>query len=146
MSKNILDSRNLIERAEELLTELEVWKSQLTIDELSEMMERYGCEKAELDDDDFLETWQELTSEGSEHKSIVDLEEEINSSEWKHGLALIADSYFEQYAREFAEDIGVISGDERWPATCIDWEKAASELQMDYSSVDFDGETYWHRE
>lgn len=146
MSKNILDSRNLIERAEELLAEFEVWKEQLTDDDFTRITERFGCEKSELDNEDLLEEWQNTTSDGEEHKSIADLEEEINSSEWTYGLQLIADSYFETYAREFAEDIGAISGDERWPATCIDWEKAASELQYDYSSVDFDGETYWYRE
>lgn len=33
----------------------------------------------------------------------------------------------------------------RWPFTCIDWDKAAQELQMDYTSVEFDGITYWVR-
>ena len=146
MSKNTLDSRELSERANELLTEFEVWKEQLTDDDFTRITERFGCEKSELDNEDLLEEWQNTTSDGEEHKSIIDLEEEINSSEWTYGLQLIADSYFETYAREFAEDIGAISGDERWPATCIDWEKAASELQYDYSSVEFDGETYWYRE
>jgi hypothetical protein len=35
--------------------------------------------------------------------------------------------------------------DLKWPFTCIDWEQAASELQMDYSAVDFDGVIYWIR-
>ena len=30
-------------------------------------------------------------------------------------------------------------------ATCIDWAQAARELRMDYTSVDFDGVTYWIR-
>jgi hypothetical protein len=28
---------------------------------------------------------------------------------------------------------------------CIDWNEAASELQMDYTAVEFDGVTYWVR-
>ena len=32
-----------------------------------------------------------------------------------------------------------------WPFNCIDWEKAAEELQQDYMSIDFDGVTYWMR-
>jgi hypothetical protein len=58
---------------------------------------------------------------------------------------LIRDSYFEDYARELAEDIGAITGEEQWPANCIDWGRAACELRMDYSSVEFDGVTYWAR-
>lgn len=58
---------------------------------------------------------------------------------------LIADSYFEKYARELAEDIGAIDKEASWPARCIDWEQAASELQQDYTSVDFGDDTYWFR-
>lgn len=147
MSKNILDSRDLIERAKELLVEFENWKTDLTDDEKADMVENFGYESfSNFEHEELLQWWQDTTPEGEEHKSIVNLEEEIGSKEWAHGLQLIADSYFEEYARELAEDIGAISGDERWPATCIDWEKAAGELQYDYSSVEFDGETYWYRE
>jgi hypothetical protein len=63
--------------------------------------------------------------------------------DWHHGATLIRDSYFEDYAREFAEDIG--GHVDRWPYTCIDWKQAARELQYDYSAVEFDGVTYWVR-
>jgi len=55
---------------------------------------------------------------------------------------LILDSYFEEYAVQYAEDIGAIDGLDRWPATCIDWERAASELQSDYSAIDIGPYTY----
>jgi len=60
---------------------------------------------------------------------------------------LIADSYFTEYARELADDLGLIpdNGENRWPAYCIDWEYAARELQYDYSAVDIDGARYWIR-
>jgi len=61
------------------------------------------------------------------------------------GVQLIADSYFEQYAREMAEDCGMIDNNATWPQTCIDWEQAARELCMDYTSVEIDGRTYWYR-
>lgn len=145
MSKNILDSRELSERANELLAEYESWKSELTDKEIQAISKSFDVEVSELTEENFKEEWS-YGSDGTEYDAIVNLENEINSREWNSGLQLIADSYFETYAREFAEDIGAISGDERWPATCIDWEKAASELQYDYSSIDFDGETYWYRE
>jgi len=60
-------------------------------------------------------------------------------------ITLIRDSYFRDYAEELAEDIGAINANATWPNNCIDWDRAARELQADYTSVDFDGETYWTR-
>lgn len=67
------------------------------------------------------------------------------AADWQHGETLIRDSYFKRYAMELADDIGAINKDASWPNTCIDWDQAARELQMDYTSVDFDGVTYWIR-
>ena len=67
------------------------------------------------------------------------------AADWTYGETLIRDSYFEDYARDLAEDIGAIDKDAKWPNTCIDWEQAARELQQDYTSVEFDGVTYWIR-
>lgn len=60
-------------------------------------------------------------------------------------VTLVRESYFEDYARELAEDIGAIKGDEQWPCNCIDWERAANELRMDYTSAEFDGVEYLFR-
>jgi hypothetical protein len=66
------------------------------------------------------------------------------NGDW-YPVTLIRDSYFKDYAQELAEDIGAINSDASWPNNCIDWDKAARELQMDYSSVEFDGVTYHYR-
>jgi hypothetical protein len=71
--------------------------------------------------------------------------EDAGNSEWPYGQFFIADSYFEEYAREVAEDIGAIPDDAGWPATCIDWEQAANELRQDYYLVDVAGVEYWTR-
>jgi antirestriction protein len=52
---------------------------------------------------------------------------------------------FTDYAQELAEDIGAIDGDAKWPVYCIDWERAARELKMDYASVRVNGTTYYFR-
>jgi len=57
--------------------------------------------------------------------------------------SLIRDSYFETYARDYAEDMGRITDDARWPYDCIDWERAARELQSDFSSIEIGEYTYW---
>jgi len=67
------------------------------------------------------------------------------AADWEHGETLIRDSYFETYAQELAEDIGAINSEATWPNNCIDWEQAARELRMDYTSVSFDGVDYWIR-
>ena len=58
---------------------------------------------------------------------------------------MISDSYFKEYAQELAEDIGTINKSNEWPNYCIDWERAAAELKMDYTSVEVDSEMYWFR-
>jgi len=85
---------------------------------------------------------------------IADLEEELQplhdlkgealeSSEWEDGTTLILDEYFEEYARDLAEDIYDIK--DHWPFNCIDWGFAAHMLTQDYFSVDYGGYTYWIR-
>lgn len=65
--------------------------------------------------------------------------------DWKYGEAFIADSYFEDYARELADDIGAIDSNATWPLTYIDWPAAADALKEDYTSIDLDGMTFWAR-
>lgn len=65
------------------------------------------------------------------------------TGEWSYGVTAIRDSYFRTYAQELAEDCGMIPDNAVWPARCIDWDMAARELQMDYTSIEFDGVTYW---
>ena len=82
--------------------------------------------------------------EQEELDALLELESEIGSLEEcaRNGVYFIDEDYFEDYARELAHDIGVISDDYAWPACHIDWEAAANELRMDYTEVDFDGQTY----
>ena len=59
-------------------------------------------------------------------------------------LKLVADSYFTEYTQNLAEECGMVDTNARWPMTCIDWEQAARELQMDYSSIEIRDTTYWY--
>ena len=58
---------------------------------------------------------------------------------------MIREDAFEDYARELAEDIGAVPSDVGWPVYCIDWERAARDLAMDYMSVRFMGDDYYIR-
>lgn len=93
-----------------------------------------------------LDTEDPDTDEAEELQALRALVDEAESTpDWKYGETLIRDSYFEEYAQELADDIGAINADATWPNNCIDWERAARELQQDYFSVEFDGVTYWVR-
>lgn len=114
-SDDIIDSRDVIARISELESDIE---SGLKLDE---------------DDAEELIVLREFAAEGE------------SCSDWEHGEMLIRDSYFEHYAMDLADDIGAIDRNAHWPTSCIDWKQAAEELQADYTSLDFDGVTYWAR-
>lgn len=76
---------------------------------------------------------------------LIDIIDEIEgySEERVRNTVLYADHYFPTYAQQFAEDIGAVDRDVRWPP--IDWKKAADELKQDYTSIDVDGYEFWVR-
>lgn len=113
---DIIDSRQIIER----ITELEDWE-QIT-------------EEMDSDDREELEALRALVAEAEGY-----------SPDWSYGVPLIRDTYFEEYAQQTAEDTCPISGGmpNHWPFDCIDWKRAARELQQDYTSIEFDDVTYW---
>lgn len=84
--------------------------------------------------------------EEAEYVQLVNLDQQGRdyAPDWEYGTTLIRDSYFGYYAQELADDLGLVPSD-AWPLSCIDWKQAARELRMDYTSVDFDGVTYWVR-
>lgn len=85
--------------------------------------------------------------EAEEHRVLKGIIEEAEgySGDFHFGVTFIRDDFFEEYAQEYAEDIGAIPEDIGWPANRIDWEAAANDLQMDYTSVEIQGDTYWFR-
>lgn len=79
---------------------------------------------------------------------LEDLAGNGGDEEWRgdwYPVTLIRCTYFEDFAREEAEQLGLIDSNAKWPHTCIDWGRAAEELQDDYSSCDFDGIDYLYR-
>ena len=100
----------------------------------------------ELDD---LVDRDDLDADEEERRTmLLDLEQELRGD--LHAAAndepmMVPDDAFEDYARDLAEDCAELPVDLKWPYTCIDWKQAAKELQQDYTSDDFDGETYWRR-
>lgn len=183
-SQDIIDSRDVIKRIEELEAD-----KQALVDAVQEAQEAVDAAQVELDEynDDTnvlkgtaehqnamsalcsakedlrtakceLEDWTgdeeaeiDPSDDAKELKCLKELADNMeNECEWESGTGLIRESYFEDYARQTAEDCGLLENCDKWPATCIDWEKAADELKQDYSTVTFkdeDGEgiDYYYR-
>lgn len=119
--EEMIDIRDLIERFEELETD--------------------SADIAKVPDDDKAEfdriktLLDDLKGNGGDHK-------------WRgawYPLTLILDDYFEDYAKQLAEDIGAIPRDLDWPACHIDWDAAADSLKMDYATVEYSYCTYYYR-
>lgn len=133
---DILDSRTIIETLEELKEEA-----------VSSF--RDEDEDFEGDYDDLPEGWlDEHEPELAEDIRVLEelCEEGRQFADWEYGETLIHDSYFVQYAEDLAHD--VVPGMDQtqdWPFCHIDWEAAADSLRIDYSTIDFDGQTYWIR-
>lgn len=64
--------------------------------------------------------------------------------DWVHGETFIHEDSFEDYAKEFHEDIN--GGDSTsWPYSHIDWPEAALALQEDFEEIELHDATYWAR-
>lgn len=59
-------------------------------------------------------------------------------------IDLIEEGEFKDHARQLAEDLLGVNVNE-WPMTCIDWERAAADIQVDYTSIEFAGDTFYMR-
>lgn len=70
----------------------------------------------------------------------------FSEDSWGFGAIFIRESHFDDYAQEFAEDCDLVRTDAVWPNNCIDWEQAARELAMDYTTITFDGVDYYTQE
>jgi seryl-tRNA synthetase len=148
-SDDVIDSRDVIERLSELTDEITALR-----EELETALAERDAASAERPDVIHMDLEQAVTDavaavtawnddNAEEFRALQSLADEASGSpDWEYGETLIRESYFEEYARQLAEDIGAVKGDEGWPHNCIDWEKAARELKYDYFSVDFDGVTY----
>lgn len=131
-SEDVIDSRDVIARIDQLK------------DELEDAGVSFDLETDKLND---AANERDMTAELEEWEALTKLAEqgEQYAPDWQYGETLIRDSYFREYAEELAEDIGAINAEATWPNNCIDWERAARELRVDYTAIDFDGVTYWIR-
>jgi len=123
-SDDMIDVRDVIARFEALQDDLEGFE------------DKSGSEYDELSD---------------EHTRLLTLLDDLKGyggdEQWRgdrYPVTLIRDSYFVEAMQELREEIGDFpNGVPSYYV--IDWEATANNLRVDYSSVEFDGVTYWYR-
>lgn len=153
LSQEVFDSRELIERLEELEGERACLE-----DELEACLEAHEAavkagnttaalaagEEVQKADDDITE-WDDDNLEELEVLREANEQGENYVPDWTYGDTLIAERYFTEYAMELAHDIGAVQANEQWPHNHIDWESAASELLHDYTEIVIGDRTYLAR-
>lgn len=144
---DVIDSRDLIARIEELEAEL------LTeFNDHSNAVEGQEDEEVDADNVRFINWVEETENENTrEYLALKAFAAEASqASDYGHGETLIRESYFTTYIEEIVNDCYEMPKELKkggWPYNhiTIDWEGAADEAKSDYSEAEFDGVTYLFR-
>ena len=152
-----LDTRDLQEQIDNLESEIESVEEY--IEEAESELEDLAEELAEVEESQFLpqpeqpeideiriklqEYKEQLQDLRDELQPLLDLKAE-DIPEWDDGATLIPESDWEEYVEDLVKDCGYISNDVPWWIV-IDWAATADNVAADYSTVDYDGDTYYYR-
>jgi predicted nuclease with TOPRIM domain len=160
-SDETIDSREVIARQEELISEAETL--QLKVDDLIAEIKELETEGETSLTYEKLETLREALSEAE--SELYDFEElyggeleELasvvsqgeDSPDWVYGEALIHEDYFEDYIKDQISDCYVMpeeftSGKWPWNHMEMDWYSAAEEAKQDYSEIEINGNILYIR-
>lgn len=147
---NIIDSREVIERLEEmrderqsLIDDVEAAEENVRFHHNGEIDESGDApEHIELNEcRERLENWDADNADDLAALESFAEEGENYAEDWQHGATLIAESYFVEYCKELVSDIGDIPRE--IPSYIeIDWDKTADNLRVDYTEIEWDGNTF----
>lgn len=116
------------------------------VEELRELLEDYENKDGDLElHDENLANQQELEFL---EEALLELAGHGGDEQWEgdwYPVILITDHYFTEYAKGLAEECGMYDSNASWPMCCIDWDEAASQLQLDYSGINIAGTTFLYR-
>lgn len=138
-----MDSRDLEDKLQELLEE----KNEL-LENLQDSEWRQenldADEQKELADDfeNFCELYYNTNIEDYDLVYEIEiLKEDVDSPEWEGGITFINEAHFDDYARDYMEQLFDIPSDlERY----IDYESFTEDIQNDFTDVDFNGWTFYY--
>jgi len=146
-SNDIIGSRDLIEMIEDMESErgdleeaVEDAEDAIPVMDVvpQELLAPLVKAKQELAD------WDENNGEELKNLKAFAAEFENYCDDWNHGVTMIRESYFTEYAEELVKDIGDLPKD--IPSyLVIDWDATAENLKVDYAEGEFDGVTYYAR-
>lgn len=141
-SQDVLDSRDIIERIDELESELQDAANDQRDNEEDEDADLTAFVENQIAEDG------EFSEDAKEYKILKALQDDAEgySEDWQYGSTLIRDTYFTEYCQQLVEDVGDLP--KELPAYIennIDWGGVAKDLKVDYTEIDFDGVTYYVR-
>lgn len=144
---DIIDTRGIIERIEELEEERAALSDRI---DAADAAHANGTHQDIVDAHAALKEWDD-SDEGQELATLLSLMEDLagngGDEQWRgdwYPVTLIHEDHFVQAMQELCEDSGDLPKDA--PSyLVIDWSATAENLRADYSSVEFEGETYWYR-
>ena len=139
----MIDTRDLVEKREELQTSLvnsfnEYFETKIgDFDELIKHIDN--------SDNEDVEEWRDDKVYDFEHiDEINELEDEI--TEFPFGETLIPNDDFTEYCKDMAEDCYNLKDVPDFIKYNINWNGVASDLEVGYSSVTYQGKTYLYRD
>jgi len=137
---NILDTRDLSKRREELKEEIldSFLENFPHYQEMTESFEDIRFEEEEI------QSWKEdFEDELKEIEEIDTIENELGS-EFDYGVTLVDVDDFEEYVEDLLDELGYIPKD--FPSWIeIDWEATANNVRQDYTEVEYQGNSYLGR-
>ena len=137
-----LDTRDLQEQIDNL--ELEIEDLNEDLEDLEKDLGMCGSKHELRTTQDEIEKGKEqLQDLRDELQPLLDLKVE-DIPDWDYGAILIPESDWEEYVEDLLKDCGYISNDVPWWIV-IDWAATADNVAADYSTVDYDGDTYYYR-
>jgi len=148
----IIDSRDVIDQLETLEDQYQELKD--AVQDSSDQIDTIDDEDNEYDKKELIESYEsaKISLELWEQDNLAELkvlrdfaeEGESLSRDWRHGETLIREDYWVDYVKQMLEDCGDLPRD--LPDYIeIDWDKTANNIAMDYSTLEFDGVTYYIR-
>lgn len=142
-SQDMIDLRDVIAKFEELESELTEAKNQQSTISKALPLDSW-IEESNIEEHPFIDAIEEYLLLKNLLESLKGCGGDENWRDNWYPISLIRDSYFETAMDELLEDIGELKAYDKRPCyikITIDY----NALQMDYSSIDYEGVTYWYR-
>ena len=135
----MIDTRNLAEKREELQTNLVDSFNEYFDTELEDFEDLISYIDNSEDKD--VQEWKEDNSDDFDHIEEIDYVED-NVSEFSFGETLIPNDDFTEYCKDMVNDCYNLKDVPDFIKDNINWDGVASDLEVDYSNVAYQGVSY----